>query len=96
MHITPTMMQEMERELHIDGLSQEEKEILYEKLGNEILENTLLRYLSTLTEWEQSSFEQWVTAHATDTDVMSELLLLYPEFGKIFSEEILLLSTNSA
>ena len=91
MHITPILMQELEKALAIDGLSHEEKNTLYAQVGNEVLENTLLRYLASLTEWEQSSFEQWITAHATEVDCMSELLLLYPDFGKIFSEEILLL-----
>ena len=91
MHITSTMMKEIEQILAIDNLSPHEKETLYTKVGNNVLENTLLRYLASLTEWEQSSFEQWITAHAAHADMMSELLLLYPDFGKIFSEEILLL-----
>ncbi len=84
-------MQQITQALHIDELHPVEQEALYQKVGNEVLENTLLRYLATLTEWEQCSFEQWLTAHATHADMMSELLLLYPDFGKIFSEEILLL-----
>ena len=94
MHITPTMMQGIENVLAIEDLSPHEKDVLYTKVGNEVLENALLRYLANLTEWEQSSFEQWLTTHATHPDMMSELLLLYPEFGKILSEEILLLSEN--
>lgn len=92
MHITPTMMQEIEQVFAIDNLSPHEKNTLYIKVGNEVLENTLLRYLASLTEWEQSSFEKWITAHAAHADMMSKLLLLYPDFGKIFSEEILILS----
>ncbi len=91
MHITSTMMQEIEQVLAIENLSPHEKERLYTKVGNEVLQNTLLRYLASLTEWEQSSLEQWVASHATHPNMMSELLLLYPDFGKIFSEEILLL-----
>ncbi len=92
MQITTTMMQEIEKALAIENLTQSEKEVLYTSVGNEVLENTLLRYLANLTEWEQSSFEQWLTTHASNTNIMSELLLLYPDFGKIFSEEILLLA----
>ncbi len=91
MHITPTLIQELEKVLVIDGLSSDEKDTLYAHVGHEVLENTLLRYLASLTEWEQSSFEQWIAAHATEANLMSELLVLYPDFGKIFSEEIIML-----
>ncbi|MES2749313.1 MAG: hypothetical protein V4606_02890 [Patescibacteria group bacterium] len=95
MHITPTMMQEISQVLQIDTLSEAEQNALNERVGNEVLENTLLLYLNGLNEWEQSSFQQWITAHAGDADMMADLLLLYPDFGKILSQQIILLAQKS-
>ena len=89
------MMQELSQVLQLEGLSAEEQDEMYTIIGNEVLDNTLLRYLALLNEWEQSSFEQWMTTHANHPNLMSELLLLYPDFGKIFSEEIILLSQQT-
>lgn len=86
------MMNDLAQVLHLDGLTPIELKAVYEKVGSEVLENTLLQFLAGLTEWEQSSFEQWIEAHAHKADMMSQLLLLYPDFGKIFSQEIAILS----
>ena len=95
MHIHSSVLKQAQAALGIDVLSDSDKEALFNQFGQTIIENTLLQFLASQSEWEQNSFESWMLAHAGDSDMFSQLLLLYPDFGKILTAEILLLKQTN-
>lgn len=80
--------------LGISDLSDSEKALVIKTLGESVLENSLLRFVLTLDDWAQESFEQWVKAHAEDTDLIEQVVTLYPGFASILIEEILLVKDS--
>lgn len=80
--------------LGIDSLNTVEKNQVMSALGESVLENALLRFSLTLDEWSQSSFEQWVEKHADSKDLIEQAVTLYPVFGNILTEEILLIKNS--
>ncbi len=94
MHISNEMFLKASKVLGLDEMSDVEREVFISTLGNTILENALLKFLASQGEWEQESFGEWVKNHAANTNMLEELVMLYPSFGVILSEEIMLLKTN--
>lgn len=95
MNITLAMFEQSKTLLGIDQLSESDQEALFNAFGQTIFQNTLLQFLHTQSEWEQTSFEAWIEAHVAESDMLAQLLLLYPDFGKILTQEILLVAETA-
>jgi hypothetical protein len=76
-------------QLGLDRLSPNDAEAIINRLGYDVVTQALVHFMSMLGEWEQASFEAWIEAHQDESDMLEQLLLLYPQFGKILTEEIL-------
>lgn len=96
MVITTAMQENMLKVLGLDTLPKEEQEQVFLELGAPLIESALLQFLTSQGEWEQQSFEAWIDDHKGDDDMLEQLVTGYPAFGKILTEEILLLKERFA
>jgi len=77
--------------LGLNTLEGGESDSIINKLGHDILEIAVGKFLEQHGEWEQTSFENWIETNKKNPNMLEELIVLYPEFGKILTEEILML-----
>lgn len=93
--ITPQQIQAAQVTLGLDTLDPKVVEVILERFGYDIVVSTMTEFMTSLGEWEQNSFESWIEAHQNEPDMFEQLMLLYPQFGKILTEEILKLKNIS-
>ncbi len=89
MNITTPTLSQLKKSLGLTDIVDAEIESLLETSAETVFETAMLRFLSTLSEWEQESFETWIELHGGDSGVFTELVTLYPNFSKHLTEEIL-------
>jgi hypothetical protein len=94
MTISPLIEKNIIEALGLEVITKAEQEVVLSNLGSAVVETALLQFLSAQGEWEQQSFEAWVEAHAGEPDMLEQMILLHPTFGKILTEEILQLKEN--
>ncbi|MBY0538043.1 hypothetical protein K2P47_01440 [Patescibacteria group bacterium] len=87
--ITSQHIQAAQTKLGLDTLSPSDAEAILNRFGYDIVVATMTEFMTSLGEWEQNSFESWIEAHQAEPDMLEQLMLLYPQFGKILTEEIL-------
>lgn len=87
--ITPQQIQDAHTTLGLDQPQSEEVQAILNRFGYDVVVNAMTEFMSGLGEWEQTSFESWLDTHQHEPDMLSQLMLLYPQFGKILVEEIL-------
>lgn len=93
--ITPQQIQAAQATLGLDTLDPKDVEAILERFGYDIVVPTMTEFMTSLGEWEQNSFEAWIEAHQDESNMLEQLMLLYPQFGKILIEEILKLKNIS-
>ncbi len=77
--ITPTTLNDIEQN--------EDPEYL-EEIGNLVFQSALLRFLVEKEEAEAAEFEKFIEEHADEDDMIVSLFSQYPEFEKVFEEEL--------
>lgn len=87
--ITPQQLQAAQTKLGFDSMDPKDAEAILNRFGYDIVVATMTEFMTSLGEWEQNSFEAWIDAHQHEPDMLEQLMLLYPQFGKILTEEIL-------
>ncbi len=93
--ITLQQIQSAQATLGLDTLDPKEVEAILNRFGYDIVVATMTEFITSLGEWEQTSFESWIEAHQDEPDMLEQLMLLYPQFGKILVDEILKLKNIS-
>jgi hypothetical protein len=93
--ITPQQIQAAQATLGLDTLDQKDSEAILQRFGYDIVVAIMTEFMISLGEWEQNSFESWIEAHQDESDMLEQLMLLYPQFGKILIDEILKLKNIS-
>lgn len=94
MEITHVMQEDIVNLLGLADVPVHEQEAVFADFGKSIIEAALLQFLASQTEWEQQSFEAWINEHTGRADMLEQLVILYPTFGKILTEEIMLVKEN--
>lgn len=87
--ITPQQIRAAQSKLGLDQLNTADAEAVLNRFGYDIVVATMTEFMLSLGEWEQNSFESWIEAHQHESNMLEQLMLLYPQFGKILTEEIL-------
>ena len=93
MKLTEKVIEEM---LLATGLAQLAPDLvvaIFDTFGNDIMTVAVSKFLETQGEWEQTAFENWITEHEQDDDMLAHLVTLYPVFGTILMEEIMSFSS---
>lgn len=93
--ITLQQIQAAQTKLGFDAMDPKDVEAVLNRFGYDIVVATMTEFMTSLGEWEQVSFESWIEAHHHEPDMLEQLMLLYPQFGKILTEEILNLKNIS-
>ena len=87
--ITPQQIQAAQTKLGLDQMNHHDAEAILNRFGYDIVVETMTQFMTALGDWEQASFEGWIEKHQNEPDMLEQLVLLYPQFGKILTEEIL-------
>ena len=82
--------------LKIDALPPEEQQEFLSRVGNVILDSSVMRLLTSLEESEVESLEKYIDSGSQEDDVFEHLLKTYPNFEKIVEEEAAALQSNFA
>jgi hypothetical protein len=86
---TPQQIQSAQTSLGMNQAASAEVEAILQRFGYDIVVATMTEFMTSLGEWEQASFEGWLEAHQGEPNMLEQLMILYPQFGKILTEEIL-------
>jgi hypothetical protein len=89
MNITDIVFDEMEKAFGLDDVPFDVRQAIINQFGTEILTVALGKFLEKQGEWEQVSFESWISEHSNDVDMVGQLVTMYPDFGNILVGEIL-------
>lgn len=77
------------KELGMDDISTEEREMFLEKIGEVIQQRLLIRFMDELTEDQKASMESILANPGNDfTDIAQFLAFEVPNFQKITEEEV--------
>lgn len=87
--ITQQQIQDANITLGLNQSQSDEIQAILNRFGYDVVVQTMTEFMTGLGEWEQVSFESWLEAHQHEPDMLPQLMLLYPQFGKILVEEIL-------
>lgn len=71
-----------------DGMTEEEKADFLDSVGSAMIESSILRYLSNISDERVVEFESFLEEFADDEEVFEKLLDRFPEFETILTEEI--------
>jgi len=92
--ITPQQIQNAQTSLGMNQPELPEMEAILERFGYDIVVARWQNSWPHCGEWEQASFEGWLEKHQGEPNMLEQLMVLYPQFGKILTEEILKLKNQ--
>ena len=94
MNIDKAFFEKIKTGLGLNTVSPELSQAILNRFGNDILTNVVQKFLETQGEWEQGAFESWIEAHQNDADMLEQLMILYPDFGRTLVSEILIFQST--
>lgn len=88
--MTQTILEkDITKTLGLDTLSDEEKIIFLTQIGGAVMESSLLRLISSLTEEQATSLEYYLDTKPEAAVLMKHLLEHYKDFESLLKEEII-------
>lgn len=79
--------QKVVESLGLDGLSPEEQEVVFARIGGLLLDAAIGRLLLSLDDEQVQILQTYLGGVDESTDILTHLLEVYPEFESMLTEE---------